>query len=465
VLSGRRRVARAEAPDHAAMKPTPIAALAAPRGAPPRGALARLLVFIAARRDWPAGARAAIGPATVVPFVALDAEGEVVEEGGATLAQLPRARAVELVFDALDVYSATIEAPRLGEAKLRQALPNLLEERMLGDPADCHCAATAGRDAGPLVAGGAGMMLSVAAIERTTLARALEALQQAQRQPRAAYSALYTLPRPRDGEFAARLDGGRIVLRTGADEGCVFDLDAGAGAALILACRQLGIRALRVYEGRAADDTAATWAALETLGIPLHRAGRPLDAAATADAVNLLQGAFASAAGYGPAGLLLGRLARDGAWRAPAAWAALCVVIAIGGLNAYWFKLDAQFQELRGGMKQAFRDAFPNEPPVDELAQARRNVAALRARAGRPSADDFTVLNAQAAQLLAGAPVGVVAAIDYSGGTYSLHFVPGSMDDAAARNALQARALALGLDLRFGADGAAQLAPSANAGE
>jgi general secretion pathway protein L len=449
------------------MKATPIPALEPARDAPARGALARLLVFLAPRRDWPAQARGALGATTEASYVGLDADGRLVEQGAAPLARLPRARAVELVFDALDVYSATIEAPRLGEAKLRQALPNLLEERMLGDPADCHCAATPSRDetgAAPAAAGGA-MLLSVAAIERTTLTRALEALQQVQRQPRAAYSALYTLPRPRQGEFGVRLDGGRIVLRSGADEGCVFDLDAGAGAALILARRQLGITALRVYEIAGAADSSATWAALQTLGVPLQRTGEPVDAAATAEAVNLLQGAFASATGYGPAGLLLARLAREGGWKAPAAWAGLCLAIAVGGLNAYWFKLDSQFQELRGDMKQAFRDAFPNEPPVDELAQARRNVAALRARAGRSSAEDFTVLNAQASQLLAGAPVGVVAGIDYDGTSFRLRFLPGSMDGAAQRNALQARALALGLDLRFGADGAVQLAPASGAGD
>ena len=162
---------------------------------------------------------------------------------------------------------------------------------------------------------------------------------------------------------------------------------------------------------------------------------------------------------------MLARLARDGAWRAPAAWLGICALIAIGGLNAYWFKLNAEFHDLRTSMQHTFRDAFPNEPVVDELAQARRDVSGLRARAGRPSGDDFSVLNAQAAQLLANAPVGVVAAVEYAGGSYTIRFVPGSLDNAALRNSLQARALSQGLALRFAADGSAQLGPSAALGE
>ena len=105
-------------------------------------------------------------------------------------------------------------------------------------------------------------------------------------------------------------------------------------------------------------------------------------------------------------------------------------------------------------------DAFPSEPSiVDELAQARRSVAALRARSGRPSADDFSVLNAQALEIFSAAPVGVVAAIEYADGAFTIRFKPGSLDSASLRNTLQARALAHGLGLRFDADGVAHLAP------
>jgi|GEM_PF-710202 len=424
----------------------------------------RLLVFVPPRRAWPGGARGALTPTTIVPYLALASDGSV-HDGSAALARLPAARTLDLVFDALDVFTTTIEAPKLSDVKLRQALPNLLEERMLGDAADYHFAwmpartapadALAGR---PAAAPGAGNWLSVAAIDRTTLARALEALRQVQRQPRAAYSEIYTLPPPSEGTGYARLREGRGLLRTDQDQGCPFELEDGVTGALGLVARQMAIKRIRVC-GTPADGLAAAAAAL---GATVDERDRAFDAGATGAAVNLLQGAFATTGTFGFSGRLLARLAQDGAWKAPAGWLGACALIAIVGLNAYWFKLESQYRDIRDGMRHAFRDAFPNEPTiVDEVMQAQRSVATLRAHAGRPSADDFSVLDAQALQVFADAPVGIVTAIDYSDGNFVLHLAPGSGDNPALRNTLQGRAIAQGLSLRFDADGTARLAPAA----
>jgi general secretion pathway protein L len=439
------------------------AASAAPVRQP---ACQRLLVHVPPRRNWAPGVRGGFGPASRVGYTAIHADGSL-SEGEAPLAELPKARSLELVFDRLDVFSACVDAPRLGEIRLRQALPNLLEERMLGDPADHHFASAPSREApGPedrRAEGAApGQRLSVSAIDRTTLARVLEACQQARLQPRAAYSEIYLLPRPAAGRFALRLERDRALLRAGDDEGCVFDLQDESGAAtLSLARAQFGIRELLVYESAGAGaGSGHAREALARLGLPVEAAPAPLDLVAAEEAVNLLQGAYAPAGGYGLAGRIIGRLARNGAWKAPLGWAAACLVIAVGGLNAYWFKLNAEFQGVRASMQHAFRDAFPNEPPVDELAQARRDVAALRARAGHASSDDFTALAAATARWLAAAPVGIVANLEYGGGSLKVGFRPGSVDNPALRNQLQARAQSQGLAVNFGADGSATLTPA-----
>ncbi len=428
-----------------------------------RTAVQRLLVFVPARRNWPGGARTGIGPSTVVDYAALAADGTA-QDGSAAIGALPRARTLDLVFDGLDVYTATVAAPALGEARLRQALPNLLEERMLADPADCHFAAS---PAVPAALQGAESMLSVSAIDRATLARALDAFAQAQLSPRSAFSELYVVPAPAEGAFSARIAGGRGLLRAGGDEGCVFDADESGLATLVLAARQFSIRRLDLY-GRAADlDTPAVTqlcAALAAAAPPLaiRRVAAIADPDATTAAINLLQGAFATSGGFGFSGRLLTRLARDGAWKAPAAWLAICAAIAIGGLNAWWLQLDGRFQDLKVSMHRTFREGFPNESDTYLLEQARRSVALLRARAGRPSADDFSVLNAQALQLLGAAPVGIVAGIDYAENVYRIRFKPGTADDPALRNVLQSRAPSMGLNLRFDADGTARLSPMGN---
>lgn len=424
-----------------------------------RSGWSRLLVFVPARRNWPSGGRAALSLSSVVPYLALRADGTV-QQDAAPIGRLPKARAVDLVFDCLDVFTSTIEAPRLNEVKLRQALPNLLEERMLADPADCHFAWVPSRGPGPGIEANAASetpWLSVAAIDRSTLARTLEVFAQAQMQPRAAYSEIYTLPRPQGGTLALRIDRGRGVIRTGQDQGCAFDIEEGAPGALALAKHQLSISRLRIY-----GQPSSHWKSVAlALGLAYEQAEFAVDPTAIGDAVNLLQGPFAAGGtGFGISGRFLARLTRQGAWKAPAVWLCVCAVIGIAGLNAYWFKLQSQYRDLRASMRHSFHDAFPDESTIiDELAQANRSVEALRARAGRPSADDFSVLNAQALQLFAAAPVGIVSAIEYSDRSYRIRFKPGNSGKAELRNALQARAIAQGLTLRFDADGSARLAP------
>jgi hypothetical protein len=225
---------------------------------------------------------------------------------------------------------------------------------------------------------------------------------------------------------------------------------------LTLAKRQLGLSRLRVF-GAGAD---ALQPAAYALGLELEHFERPIDPTALIDAVNLLQGSYATAAGFGKVGRWVSKLARDGRLQVPAVWGAICAVVAIIGLNAYWFKLDAQYTDVRNSMNHAFLDAFPNERTVsDAVAQAKRDVTQLRARAGRPSADDFSVLNAQAVKIFANAPVGIVTSIHYSDGAYVVHCKPGALDDAGLRNSLQSQAAAFGINLRTESDGALRLTP------
>ena len=94
-----------------------------------------MLVFVPPRSSM--AGRSQVATSTVVDYVASGGEGA---RGQTPIALLPRANSVDIVFDASDVFVTTIDPPRLGEGKLRLALPNLLEERLLADPTDCHFA-------------------------------------------------------------------------------------------------------------------------------------------------------------------------------------------------------------------------------------------------------------------------------------------------------------------------------------
>jgi general secretion pathway protein L len=139
------------------------------------------------------------------------------------------------------------------------------------------------------------------------------------------------------------------------------------------------------------------------------------------------------------------------AWRVPLLWGAVAAATFIAGMNGYWLKLQSEAGDLRSRMATAFRGAFADAEMVDPIVQAQRELVRLRARAGQSSAGDFTALNAQVAQLLAAAPVGIVAGIEYRDATLQLKFkVP---PDANLQNQLRAQAVQQGLQVHVEADG------------
>ena len=406
----------------------------------------RLLVFVPPQRS--AGGRPTLTAATVVRYAAL---GDGGSRGEAPVSLLPRARETDLVFDCGDVFLSVIDAPRLAEARLRQALPNLLEDRVLGNPADCQFAYEPPRGGGKGEAG----RLPVAVIDRGLLTRAIDVIG-AGRRLRAAYSEIHLLPLPGEGELAVRAERGRAVARSGAFAGFAFDLgepDSVPGA-LLLAVRQHGIRRIRAYGGEAARLTALAGA----LGVSVEASGHDLDESASSGAVNLLQGAFAPRGSLGSfAAQRIGRAQ----FKALAVWSAVAVATFIAGLNLYWMKLSSEEKALRAGMETAFRSAFPEATAVvDPVLQTRRQLTALRARAGVASADDFSVLGTQAGQILSMGPLGTLASLEYRDGTLRLKFKPGSAPDANLQNLMRSRAVQVGLALQFEADGSARLAPA-----
>ena len=416
----------------------------------------RLLVFLPPHRSF--SGKQGLASSTVVSYVALGA-GNARESAGETpIALLPKAAQADLVFDTGDVFVAALDAPKLSEAKLRQALPNLLEDRLLAEPADCHFAFDMPRTGGTTTIQGT-PKLPVAVIDRGLLTRALDVLTEAGYKARAAYSEIYTVPAPAAGVLCVRADRGRGIARSAKHDGFAFDLGEAGGEpevppALMLAVRQLGIKRISAY-GR---DAERIFRLAGPLGVTVDLAQRDVDAAATEGAVNLLQSAFAQRGAFGAFAV---RRLRLGNLKPLAIWGAVAVATFVAGMNLYWLKLDSEARALRTGMETSFRSAFPEATAVvDPLLQTKRQLGNLRSRAGIPSADDFTVLNNQAAQLMSMAPVGSVAGVEYRDGTLRVKFKPGNPLDPGLQNSLRAQAIQLGLNLRFDSDGSARLSPA-----
>jgi hypothetical protein len=107
------------------------------------------------------------------------------------------------------VFVTAIEPPKLSEGKLRLALPNLLEERLLADAQDCHFAFMVPRGGTGTTTIAAMPKMPVAVIDRGVLTHALDACTEAGYRVRAAYSEIYTMPAPSAGVLSVRADRGR----------------------------------------------------------------------------------------------------------------------------------------------------------------------------------------------------------------------------------------------------------------
>jgi general secretion pathway protein L len=414
----------------------------------------RLLVFMPPRRALPG--KTQLASSTVVTYVAFNAGAAASQVGETPIALLPRASSVDIVFDSADVFVTAIEAPKLSDAKLRQALPNLLEDRLLSESSDLHFAFEPPARASGSTTLAAQPKIAVSVIDRGLLTRALDVFAETGIRVRTAYSEIYSVPAPAAGVLALRADRGRGIARSGRHEGFAFDLESGGmPAPIVLAVRQLGVKRLWVFGREAAKLQAA---ALEA-GIQVDVSQRDVDLSAADTGVNLLQGPFAQGGLFGGfSGLPKLTFAR---LKAPLIWAAVAVATFIVGMNAYHFKLETEVRDLRSQMETAFRSAFPEATAVvDPVLQTQRQLSGLRARAGIASADDFSVLNAQLAQLLSSAPLGSVAGLEFRDGSLKVKFKPGTADNPGLQNALRAQAIQQGLNLRFEPDGSARLTPS-----
>jgi len=413
--------------------------------------LQRLLVFVPPRRSF--GAKGHMSTGTVVSYVAPGSSGSA---GEAPLALLPKAGAIDLVFDPADVFVTAIEPPKLSEGKLRLALPNVLEDRLLADAADCHFAFNTPRGGTGTTTIAAMPKMPVSVIDRGVLTRALDACTEAGYRVRAAYSEIYTIPAPAAGVLSVRADRGRGVARSATHDGFAFDLAGEVPAALALAVRQLGVRRIQAY-GREAGRVSSLAGALN---VQIDVAQSEADLGSIEGAVNLLQGSFAQGGMLSGLMPLAGRAAglRGASFKVPMIWTAIGAAVAIAGMNVYWLKLESESKALKQQMENAFRTSFPESTAiVDPVLQTKRQLNELRARAGLPSANDFSVLNARTALLLTAAPLGSVGGIDYRDGALKVRFKGGIADNPAFQNTLRAAGVQQGLAVRFEADGSARI--------
>jgi len=374
---------------------------------------------------YPARAAAADnGVPSSCQFALVGDGGNVMQQGAGALGNLGElvstARRVVLLLAAADVSLLKVKVPPLSAAKLKAALPNLVEEQVLGDPADCVMAlAPASGDSDERV---------VAVANRAWLEVLVKALVAQGAHGVSALPVQLSLPlAPGSASAALGLDdaGLELTLRSAPHEGLGLTLPNAPEAALHTLRALAGDAPVTLYVAPAQQAEYAAVAA-NVPGITLEE-DNWVHRVAAAKAVP-----FDLAAGLGA---VSGASARAWArWKWPLRIAVAAVVVNIVGLNWEWIRLKREESAVRQNMTQVFRSAYPNQPMIGDPAdQMRQNIARARAAAGG-SADtsEFTNMSAALGEALSVLPNReAVAGIEYKERSMTVKFKPNSVDASA----------------------------------
>ncbi len=321
----------------------------------------------------------------------------------AALADMPSSTGLELLLPAAVVRVVRAKLPRVTGTALRRVLPNVVEDSVVGDVADCHLV--------PLPGLGADGMRDIAVVAREWMRLAQRIVQLRRARQAVVVSEAFLAP------FIPFIwaQGMRGYLRH-AKGVLPFSISAAGDvpAELRLARPLLGDGP--VETGGLGPDLAAQWA--KGLGLQLAGASWTwVDAPPVDPAWSLLQFEYARGTGSGET--------RWREWRWPLMLGAACVLVAVAGLNLHWLKLARERDALQARIEADVKAAFPGVTMlVDPVAQAKRQIAL--AMGGRE--DAYFRLSAALAQGL-GAPTAAAApvrSLEYRGASLRAKLAPGT---------------------------------------
>ncbi|VCR07077.1 type II secretion system protein GspL [Burkholderia pseudomallei] len=386
-----------------------------------------------------------------LPFALVDKSGHTQRAGRAALALLPQAATTVLIVAARDLLMLEQALPPLKGPRLKQALPNIIEDQLIQDPQGCHIAVD------PAALDGGRHVLAV--IDRAWFKFIVDAFTAAGHRHLRAVPVTRCLPPAtrRDAAAAAETEAvADVALDRPAGHAAAADAPgsghagATANAPAPSAPRvELALARGALGEGFAAPVSSAV-ATLEALanGTPLelYELGEPgaepqLASVRPLDDKRLLPGAA-----IWPFDALV-RRALDSRFdlcqfefefapwrfdratfmrlRLPLALAATTLAIAVIGANAHWWKLSRERDALAAQITETLLSTFPKTTTVlDPAAQMTRQLDRLRIAAGELSPNDFLSLASGLARSLGPLPPNGIASLDYHDRRLDVGFKP-----------------------------------------
>lgn len=319
------------------------------------------------------------GEGALCSFAVVGDAGAIEQAGVGALRNLgdlvAAARRVALIISAADVTLLSVQAPPLSGARLKAALPGLVEEHILGDPLEAVLVA------GPQQADNT---RPVAVVQRDWLEPLVRTLLAQGARAISAVPAQLCLPLL-PGSVTAAIGAGELTLRQSQYQGLGLALDGNPTMALQTA-RALG-----------GDAPLVLYVPSEQLGEyqALAAEASPGVAVEADDWAHWISGSKSTAFDLVPGLGAAGAPQRDWRrWRWPIRLGLLVLIINLAALNIQWLRLRGEANAVRQSMTETFRAAYPNQPVIDPVAQMRQNIARAKATSGELAHDEFNYLAA-----------------------------------------------------------------------
>ncbi|MFZ6767060.1 type II secretion system protein GspL [Undibacterium sp. Di26W] len=357
-------------------------------------------------------------------FALITAEGRLQQQGQMPLADLKPlaagAKQVAFLLAATDASLLTVKVPPMSAAKLKTALPNLLEEQLVSDPADLLLVASSVVDG----------EISVAVADRLWLEDVAKRVKDWPARKLSAYPAQLALAfHPAvDGHSAAACalieekdNALELCLRNGEKQGIGLSLDlTGQADALAMLGHLSELPKVDVHVPAAELDAYQQLVGQLGLeeGINLSAISWVTRVAGISQTTPDLMTAIAAE-----------HMASFdwSKWRWPLRLALALLIVNLAALNFEWLSKRKEAQDISKSLTQTYRNSFPKETAIlDPLLQMQQKVNVSKRAAGQFAANDFAVMAAQFAQIWDRfGPPGGIAGIEYKERALFIRTKPG----------------------------------------
>ncbi len=396
------------------------------------------------------------------PFARVSDKGVIENDGLMSLSNLSGAMAgsqrVVALVAASDVTLLRIKIPPLSPAKLKAALPNLVEDLLITDPAECVIVA----GGGPRSSGDSNGLRTITVVQRAWLKLVAETLFSCGARQITALPAQLCLTlaaedsKSSDSVAAAVSECGNqnagveVTLRWSEHDGMGLAINVGhdqssAHEAMQSLCTIVPEVPITLYVPQ--TMVGAYQEAAQSMNPPNARITIVADTwekwmdAANVATPDLMTGLAAGA-----------RPAMDWQpWRWPMALLAALMLINITTLNMDWWRMKSEAHALRSSMLNIYKSVYPNETVIlDPIAQMQQKIAAAQRDSGQAAPNDFTALAAALGEawsetVATTGNAAAIAAIEYRDHSLLVRLKPGEAPTQQIKTALAKRDLTLTL--------------------